>query len=256
MGPTTRKEEKFRQRFQESFKRFSKFSKKFHETEGSSLIESYVRLCLMELYHIDFILKNLEPLLDEHQKIHEMIQNGQDPGNLGGIHEIKFWVTDYVIHSRILMDRLAVLAFVLIVKNPEKRLGREMSKVYRSFSSQRELIKQKGEKFNKKLSMFPSEYILLVEKADWFDDYLKEPRDAYTHPHLLDPGLCYTGLMSRADDKWSIIVPVPLKRERYNHHEEDPKSIKLKVPLRNMINFVNEYMDIFQNFTSGSIGLR
>ena len=140
----------------------------------------YFNLVKQQIQKVGFIISKLSPILKEGKRLHD--RSLKDESFIPKIHnylfehreELSFFHEDFFIHSRILMDRLALLSSFLfkINKKEKMELVDSFSSYFKHENGQiTPIIK---DEISKKL---PEELKSLLSETKWYIELIKKPRD-------------------------------------------------------------------------------
>lgn len=246
-------DEKLIEEFLYSCKQFHKFSSSLSMplySDEPNLYE-YFNLVNQQIEKIEFIISKLLLILKEGKRLHDKTLENENfmsefqnyfSHNLA---ELKFFHEDFFIHSRILMDRLALFSSFLFKINRKGELVCSFSGYFK-FKDNGKITRTIKEDINKNIS---KEFRKLMSNTDWYWEYLKKPRDELlVHPqdakHRLMGGL---GFVSGGNSDildgmhFSQAYPSTIKGEDYNNKP----MLRLLIPKLTL--FLSDYIEIVKN---------
>ncbi len=216
-------------------------------------VYEYFNLVAQQIRKLEFIISKLLPILSEGKRLldksleDEKFMSEFQNYYLSHAEELRFFHDDFFIHSRILMDRLALLLSFLF--NVKYIKGKKMGKIVDSFSSYFEHKNdQIAEKVKENINIPEDIKKLLTSAAVWYIKYLKNPRDnLLVHSeakHRLIGGFgFFSGGNSDILDGLTFLQAYPNKIEG-EHYNQKPL-LKLLIP--EFTSFLNQYLEIINN---------
>ncbi len=214
-----------------------------------------ISACDNSCNNLRFILKNLEENLMIHNKqMKERIRRIREYKTGQSLKELvtepdtlDFWVIDFIIHSRILMNDLSILTIFLVGdKRLQKSLEDGVPKEFQSFTSLRNAITANGSPY---INLLSPELTKLIEEADWYEEYLRSPRDHIIHPRK--PNEKYqTRFTWVGDDIWTVEFPI-MEKTGDTQQLSQKKTLKPRELALNLACFINNYVDLMEKIREG-----
>ena len=249
--------EKLIKDFLDSCKQFHEFFRSLSMPSYNDKTNLYEYSCSVnqQIEKLEFIISKLLPILKKGKKLHD--QALKDESYINKIYnylfkrgeELSFFHEDFFIHSRILMDRLALLSsFLFDIKNKKKLV--DSFSGYFKFEKNRQMIPIIKEDIIKNL---PGRYKVLLSSTCWYFKYLKNPRDQLLvhakdvkHRKIGGAGFVSGGNSDILDGlKFFQAYPSTIKD---NYRFNDVPLLKLLIP--KITSFLREYLNIIKDETT------
>jgi len=224
----------------------------FHEFRGSLVMPlykdendfyEYVDLVDSHIKVLEFITNKITPILKENKRLceeslkRETQMEAYQKYFFEHAEELGFFHQDFFIHTRILMDRIALLSsFLFSLKNKQ---GRYIGEHVDNFTGLKQEIDNER---------IPEKFRGLIRSSDWYNEYLKAVRDGLivhckdVKHRLIGKGGSACGGNADVLDGLCFLQAYPSKIKEHNYNDKQ----LLRPLIGKLDSFLTEYIEIIK----------